>query len=152
MLYNIFHYQTYNIYKVCFIYYVYFYIFKVCIYLLLHLNKTLTLINLEHRHLGPGYFFSFNFINKMCIYNVYEPAWHASLWNKRLYELCPIFLKAFISQRSMSNGFIYVVDAHFNDKIEEKKKYPGPKCLYSKLIKVKVLFKWSNKYIQTLNI
>jgi c-di-AMP phosphodiesterase-like protein len=36
--------------------------------------------------------------------------------------------KAFISQRSMSNGFIYVVDAHFIDKIEEKK-YPGPKCL-----------------------
>jgi hypothetical protein len=28
----------------------------------------------------------------MCIYNVYEPVWHASLWNKRLYELCPIFL------------------------------------------------------------
>ena len=24
-----------------------------------------------HRHMGPGYFF-FNFINKMCIYNVYE--------------------------------------------------------------------------------
>ena len=34
----------------------------------------------------------FNFINKMCIYNVYEPVWHVSLWNKRLYELCPIFL------------------------------------------------------------
>jgi hypothetical protein len=28
-------------------------------------------------------FFFFNFINKMCIYNVYEPVWHASLWNKR---------------------------------------------------------------------
>jgi hypothetical protein len=28
----------------------------------------------------------------------------------------------------MSNGFIYVVDAHFIDKIEENK-YPGPKCL-----------------------
>jgi hypothetical protein len=41
--------------------------------------------------LGPGFFF-FNFINKMCIYNVHEPFWHASLWNKRLYELCPIFL------------------------------------------------------------
>jgi hypothetical protein len=27
----------------------------------------------------------------------------------------------------MSNGFIYVVDAHFIDKIEENK-YPGPKC------------------------
>ena len=26
-----------------------------------------------HRHLGPGYFFFFYFINKMCIYNVYEP-------------------------------------------------------------------------------
>jgi hypothetical protein len=26
----------------------------------------------------------------------------------------------------MSNGFIYVVDAHFIDKIEENK-YPGPK-------------------------
>jgi hypothetical protein len=30
------------------------------------------------------------------------------------------FIKAFISQRSISNGFIYVVDAHFIDKIEEK--------------------------------
>jgi len=29
----------------------------------------------------------------------------------------------------MPNGFIYVVDAHFVDKIEEK--YPGPKCLWS---------------------
>jgi hypothetical protein len=29
---------------------------------------------------------------------------------------------------SMSNGFIYVVDAHFIDKIE--KKYPGPTCLH----------------------
>ena len=29
----------------------------------------------------------------------------------------------------MSNGFIYVVDAHFIDKIEENK-YPGPKCLW----------------------
>jgi hypothetical protein len=28
---------------------------------------------------------------------------------------------AFISQRSMSNGFIYIVDAHFIDKIEEEK-------------------------------
>jgi hypothetical protein len=45
----------------------------------------------EHRHLGPGYFL-FNLINKMCIYNIYEPVWRASLWNKRLYELCPIFL------------------------------------------------------------
>jgi hypothetical protein len=39
------------------------------------------------------YFFFSNFItDKMCIYNVYEPVWQASLWNKRLYELCPIFL------------------------------------------------------------
>ena len=31
----------------------------------------------------------------------------------------------------MSNGFIYVVDAHFIDKIEKKrKKNPGPKCLW----------------------
>jgi hypothetical protein len=30
----------------------------------------------------------------------------------------------------MSNGFIYVVDAHFIDKIEENK-YPGPKCLWT---------------------
>jgi hypothetical protein len=30
----------------------------------------------------------------------------------------------------MSNGFIYVVYAHFIDKIEKKKKYPGPKCLW----------------------
>ena len=28
----------------------------------------------------------------------------------------------------MSNGFIYVVDAHFIDKIEEQKN-PEPKCL-----------------------
>jgi hypothetical protein len=39
------------------------------------------------------------------------------------------FIKAFISQRSMSNGFIYVVDAHFIDKIERKKN-SGPKCLW----------------------
>ena len=31
----------------------------------------------------------------------------------------------------MSNGFIYVVDAHFIDIIE-KKKNPGPKCLCNK--------------------
>ena len=30
----------------------------------------------------------------------------------------------------MSNGFIYVVDAHFLDKIEEEKN-PRPKCLWS---------------------
>jgi len=30
------------------------------------------------------------------------------------------FIKAFISQRNMSNGFIYVVNAHFIDKIEKK--------------------------------
>jgi hypothetical protein len=30
----------------------------------------------------------------------------------------------------MSNRFIYVVDAHFIDKIEEEKN-PGPKCLHS---------------------
>ena len=42
--------------------------------------------------LGSRIFFLLNFINKMCIYNVYEPVWHASLWNKCLYELCPIFL------------------------------------------------------------
>jgi hypothetical protein len=29
---------------------------------------------------------------------------------------------------SLSNGFIYVVDAHFIDKIETQ--YPGPKCLW----------------------
>jgi hypothetical protein len=34
----------------------------------------------------------FNFINKMCIYNVYEPVWHASLWNKCFYDLFPILL------------------------------------------------------------
>ena len=62
----------------------------------------------DHRHLGPGFFF-LNYINKMCIYNVYEPVWHVPLWR-------------------MPNGFIYVVDAHFIDKIEENK-YPEPKCL-----------------------
>jgi hypothetical protein len=35
----------------------------------------------------------------------------------------------------MSNGFIYVVDAHFIDTIEEKK-YPGPKCLWAKCQKL----------------
>ena len=35
---------------------------------------------------------------------------------------CEIQCKAFISQPSMSNGFIYVVDAYFIDKIEKKKK------------------------------
>jgi hypothetical protein len=30
----------------------------------------------------------------------------------------------------MLNGFIYVVDAYFIDKIE-KKKNPGPKCLFA---------------------
>ena len=30
----------------------------------------------------------------------------------------------------MLNGFIYVVYAHFIDKIEKEKKYPGPKCLW----------------------
>ena len=34
-------------------------------------------------------FFFLDYIKKMCIYNVYEPVWHASLWNKRLYELYP---------------------------------------------------------------
>ena len=33
------------------------------------------------------------------------------------------FIKAFISQRCMSNGFIYVVDAHFINKIEKKKNF-----------------------------
>jgi hypothetical protein len=61
--------------------------------------------------LGSSIFVFFNFINKMCIYNVYEPFWYASLF--------------------ISNGIIYVVDAHFIDKIEENK-YPGPKCLWFK--------------------
>ena len=39
------------------------------------------------------------------------------------------FIKAFISQRSMSNGFIYVVDAHFIDKIEEKKILDPSACV-----------------------
>jgi hypothetical protein len=39
-----------------------------------------------------------------------------------------------ISQRNMSNGIIYVVDAHFIDKIGEKKETnPGPTCLCIKL-------------------
>ena len=42
--------------------------------------------------LGSRIFVFFNFINEMCIYNVYEPVWYASLWNIRLYERCPIFL------------------------------------------------------------
>ena len=44
--------------------------------------------------------------------------------------------KGVFSQRSMSNGFIYVVDAHFIDKIQiEENKYPGPKCLCSEKAK-----------------
>ena len=41
---------------------------------------------------------------------------------------CIYSIYAFISQRSMSNGFIYVVNAHVINKIEENK-YPEPKCL-----------------------
>jgi hypothetical protein len=54
-----------------------------------------------------------------------------SALQKKSYVLevpAPHVASMFISQRSMSNGFIYVVDAHFIDKIEENK-YPGPKCL-----------------------
>jgi hypothetical protein len=46
------------------------------------------------------------------------------------------FIKAFISQRSMSNGFIYVADAHFIDTIEKKiswTKVPVVKTLHRKL-------------------
>jgi hypothetical protein len=67
--------------------------------------RLIGIICIDHRHLGPGYFF-FNFINKMCIYNVYEPVWHASLWNKRLYELCPIFLILFDMLRCEINAFM----------------------------------------------
>ena len=49
-------------------------------------------------------------------------------------------LRCEIKQRSMSNGFIYVVDAHFIDKIEENK-YPGPKCLCVRFIQDSVLSK-----------
>jgi hypothetical protein len=38
----------------------------------------------------------------------------------------------------MSNGFIYVVDAHFIDKIEESK-YAGPKCLWIRRMSLTVL-------------
>ena len=38
---------------------------------------------------------------------------------------------AFISQRSMSNGFIYVVDAHFIDKIEDKKILDPSACAWT---------------------
>ena len=38
----------------------------------------------------------------------------------------------------MSNGFIYVVDAHFIDKIEEKN--PGPKCLWLILIATSIIY------------
>jgi hypothetical protein len=39
----------------------------------------------------------------------------------------------------MSSGFIYVVDAHFIDKIEENK-YPGPKCLCN-LVEGNILYR-----------
>jgi hypothetical protein len=35
----------------------------------------------------------------------------------------------------MSNGFICVVDAHFIDKIGKRKKNPGPKCLWEKMVR-----------------
>jgi hypothetical protein len=38
----------------------------------------------------------------------------------------------------MSNGFIYVVDAHFIDKIK-KIKDPGPKCLWVDIFGLAVL-------------
>ena len=40
----------------------------------------------------------------------------------------------------MSNGFIYVVDAHFIDKIE--KINPGPKCLWKKMVRDSREKKW----------
>jgi hypothetical protein len=50
----------------------------------------------------------------------------------------------------MSNGFIYVVDAHFIDKIEENE-YPGPKCLWQKRALVrKLLKKWGRSYNPTV--
>jgi hypothetical protein len=38
----------------------------------------------------------------------------------------------------MSNGLIYVVDAHFIDKIGEKN--PGPKCLWLILIATSIMY------------
>ena len=38
----------------------------------------------------------------------------------------------------MSNGLIYVVDAHFIDKIEEK--HPGLKCLWLILITTSIMY------------
>ena len=40
---------------------------------------------------------------------------------------------------------MYVVDAHFIDKIEKKNIYPGPKCLWSQAVNVivkKSKFSW----------
>jgi hypothetical protein len=50
------------------------------------------------------------------------------------------FIKAFISQRSMSNGFIYVVDAHFNDKIERKKILDRSACGQNSILEEFFLF------------
>jgi hypothetical protein len=47
-------------------------------------------------------------------------------------------------QQVMSNGFIYVVDANFIDKIEENK-YPGPKCLC--IVGLMVIFILSQLYV-----
>ena len=52
------------------------------------------------------------------------PSKSASAWVQ------DFFSSFFLSRFYLSNGFIYVVDAYFIDKIEEDK-YPGPKCLCS---------------------
>ena len=66
-----------------------------------------------HRHLGPGFFF-FSILSIK----------YASTTYMNPFDMlgCEINALHCISQRSMSNGFIYVVDAHFIDKIETKKK------------------------------
>jgi hypothetical protein len=47
----------------------------------------------------------------------------------------------------MSNGFIYVVDAHVIDKIEENK-YPGPKCLWGSPVRLVI----TKKNLLTLSL
>ena len=48
----------------------------------------------------------------------------------------------------MSNGFIYVADAHFIDKIEEKNIYPGPKWLWMEDV-IRYVYQ-QNKYIKNI--
>ena len=81
-----------------------------------------------HRHLGPGFFFFFNFINKMCIYNVYEPVWYASLWNKRLGKWDIVHKGVYFTTKHFKRVHIRCRCTFYWWNWENK--YPGPKCVW----------------------